>query len=72
MEFVQDAHASTTASLCTVRAKRLVVISAGALGSPLILERSGIGAKSLLDHAGVKTLVNLPGVGAEYQGISTR
>ncbi|KAH9481243.1 Alcohol oxidase [Psilocybe cubensis] len=49
------------------RASRLVVVAAGTLGSPTILERSGIGAKSILDKAGIKTLVDLPGVGENYQ-----
>ncbi|KAF8698577.1 hypothetical protein RHS03_07516, partial [Rhizoctonia solani] len=33
----------------------------------MILERSGIGGKDILDKAGVKTLVDLPGVGKQYQ-----
>jgi alcohol oxidase len=50
------------------RASRLVVISAGAFGSPAILERSGIGAKSVLEKNGVKQRVDLPGVGENYMG----
>ena len=52
----------------TVRATRLVVLSAGSFGSPGILERSGIGAKGILDSVGVKQRVDLPGVGENYQG----
>jgi choline dehydrogenase-like flavoprotein len=52
----------------TVPATRLVVLSAGSFGSPGILERSGIGAKSVLDSVGVKQRVDLPGVGENYQG----
>jgi len=48
------------------KASRLVVVSAGAFGSPAILERSGIGAKSVLEKNGVKQLVDLPGVGENY------
>ena len=51
-----------------VRAKRLVVIAAGTFGSPGILERSGIGAKDVLDRAGVEQIVDLPGVGEHFQG----
>lgn len=54
--------------LRTVRAKRLVVVSAGTFGSPGILERSGIGAKDVLAKAGVEQVVDLPGVGENYQG----
>ncbi|KAH8825158.1 alcohol oxidase-like protein [Flagelloscypha sp. PMI_526] len=50
-----------------VRAKHLVVVSAGALGSPLILERSGIGSQESLRQAGVDVVVDLPGVGENYQ-----
>ena len=50
------------------RASRLVVISAGAFGSPAILERSGIGAKSVLEKNGIKQRVDLPGVGENYMG----
>ncbi|KAF8904323.1 alcohol oxidase-like protein [Mucidula mucida] len=51
----------------TVRAKKLVVVSAGAMGSPLILERSGIGRKDVLEKAGIPLVVDLPGVGSDYQ-----
>jgi len=44
-------------------------LSAGAFGSPGILERSGIGAKDVLERVGVKQRVDLPGVGDNYQGI---
>jgi len=52
----------------TVRGTRLVVLSAGSFGTPGILERSGIGAKGVLDSVGVKQRVDLPGVGENYQG----
>ncbi|KAH9017281.1 alcohol oxidase-like protein [Lactarius hengduanensis] len=51
----------------TVRGTRLVLVSAGAFGSPGILERSGIGAKDVLERAGVNQRVDLPGVGEDYQ-----
>jgi alcohol oxidase len=54
----------------TVRATKLVLVSAGAFGSPGILERSGIGAKDVLKHVGVEQRVDLPGVGENYQGSS--
>jgi alcohol oxidase len=58
-------------SLSTVRATKLVVISAGAFGSPTILERSGVGAEAVLKRCGIEQLVNLPGVGENYQGLSS-
>lgn len=40
-----------------------VILSAGSLASAPILERSGVGKASVLKSAGIKTLVDLPGVG---------
>ncbi|TFY72351.1 hypothetical protein EVG20_g659 [Dentipellis fragilis] len=51
----------------TVRANRLVVVAAGAFGSPGILERSGVGNKSILEPLGIKVEEDLPGVGENYQ-----
>ncbi|KAI2624524.1 GMC oxidoreductase [Xylaria nigripes] len=51
----------------TVHARKLVVLSSGACNSPSILERSGIGAANVLEEAGVPLLVDLPGVGHDYQ-----
>jgi alcohol oxidase len=55
-------------SLSTLRTSKLIVVSAGALGSPAILERSGIGAEVVLKQCGVKQLVDLPGVGENFRG----
>jgi len=52
-----------------MRASKLVVVSAGAFGSPEILERSGIGAEAVLKRCGIDPVVNLPGVGENYQGV---
>ncbi len=41
-----------------------VILSAGSLASAAILERSGVGSPSVLKAAGIKRLVDLPGVGA--------
>lgn len=51
----------------TVKARKLVVVSAGACGTPPVLERSGIGSPEILKRAGVDVLVDLPGVGTDYQ-----
>ena len=50
------------------RASHLVVLSAGAFGSPSILERSGVGAKDVLMRNNIQQLVDLPGVGERYMG----
>lgn len=51
----------------TVSARKMVVLSAGACSTPQILERSGIGNPKYLDKAGVPVIVDLPGVGHDYQ-----
>ena len=51
----------------TIKAKRLIVVSSGALGTPLILERSGIGSKSLLEKLDIPVISDLPSVGENYQ-----
>ncbi|ROV87667.1 hypothetical protein VSDG_09633 [Cytospora chrysosperma] len=50
-----------------IKARKLVVVSCGALGSPGVLERSGIGGKDVLEKAGVAVVVDLPGVGSNFQ-----
>ncbi|TGJ84583.1 hypothetical protein E0Z10_g4195 [Xylaria hypoxylon] len=51
----------------TVRARKLVVVSSGACGTPSVLERSGLGSAELLEKAGVPLVEDLPGVGHDYQ-----
>ncbi|TVY82639.1 Alcohol oxidase [Lachnellula suecica] len=51
----------------SIKAKKMVVISAGALGTPLILERSGVGDPEILSRASVPVVAEVPGVGKEYQ-----
>lgn len=55
------------ASPQTIKARKLVVVSCGALGSPLVLERSGVGSSEVLRRVGVPTVTDLPGVGEGYQ-----
>ncbi|KFY38995.1 hypothetical protein V495_06236 [Pseudogymnoascus sp. VKM F-4514 (FW-929)] len=50
----------------TIKAKKLVIVSAGALGTPLILERSGLGDPTILQNAGVEVVAEVPGVGYNY------
>lgn len=46
-----------------VRAKKCVVLSSGTLGTPQILERSGVGSADLLKKLDIKVVSDLPGVG---------
>ena len=44
-----------------------VILSAGSIGSPQILQLSGIGPAALLQQHGIPVVVDLPGVGANLQ-----
>ncbi|MBE3045805.1 GMC family oxidoreductase N-terminal domain-containing protein [Candidatus Bathyarchaeota archaeon] len=50
-----------------VEARREVVLSAGAIHTPQVLQLSGIGPAAWLEAAGVEVRVDLPGVGANFQ-----
>jgi choline dehydrogenase len=51
----------------TVRASREIVLAAGAIGSPQILQLSGIGPAGHLRQHGIEVMRDLPGVGANLQ-----
>ncbi len=57
----------TGQELVLAQAKREVVLSAGAIGSPQILQLSGIGPANVLQQHGIDVKVDLPGVGANLQ-----
>ncbi|KAA8627116.1 Alcohol oxidase p68 [Pyrenophora tritici-repentis] len=57
----------TQQSSRVIRARKQIIVSGGTLSSPLILQRSGIGDPEKLRKAGVKPLVDLPGVGLNFQ-----
>lgn len=50
-----------------VRARREVILSAGAFNSPQLLKLSGIGPAAELTAMGIPVVVNLPGVGENLQ-----
>ncbi|RDW66507.1 hypothetical protein BP6252_10142 [Coleophoma cylindrospora] len=50
-----------------VLATREVVIAAGTIKAPQLLELSGIGSKALLSQYGIETLVDNPNVGENFQ-----
>lgn len=60
---ITDASGKTS----VVNAKREVVLAAGAIQTPKLLQLSGIGRKDVLSAAGVKTRVELDAVGSNFQ-----
>ncbi len=61
IEFVLDGERQQAS------ARLETVLAAGAIGSPAILQRSGIGDERQLAAAGIETRCHLPGVGANLQ-----
>ncbi|UUY09997.1 choline dehydrogenase [Pseudomonas sp. J452] len=51
----------------TVHARREVLLSSGAIASPQILQRSGVGPAALLRDLDIPVVHDLPGVGANLQ-----
>ena len=51
----------------SIFANKEVVLSAGSVGSPQLLQLSGIGPKTVLENAGVELIHELPGVGENLQ-----
>jgi choline dehydrogenase-like flavoprotein len=51
----------------SVLARKEVILAAGTVHSPQILQLSGIGPISLLRTLGIETLMDLPGVGQNFQ-----
>ena len=51
----------------TAEASRRTVLAAGAIGSPQLLQLSGIGPGALLQQHGIPVVHDLPGVGANLQ-----
>jgi choline dehydrogenase len=53
--------------MVTVQARHEVILSAGAINSPQLLQLSGIGPAALLQQHGIAVLQDTPGVGANLQ-----
>ncbi|KAI1132601.1 alcohol oxidase-like protein [Nemania abortiva] len=51
----------------SVKVRKMVLLSCGTLGTPSILERSGVGDAKILKQARIPEIVDLPGVGHDYQ-----
>ncbi|KAH7313719.1 GMC oxidoreductase [Stachybotrys elegans] len=58
---------SSNGTTSVIKANKEVILSAGALVSPLLLELSGIGNPDILSKHGIETVVDLPTVGENLQ-----
>ncbi|MBD9515174.1 choline dehydrogenase [Pseudomonas sp. PDM22] len=54
-------------ALKEVRARREVLVCSGAIASPQLLQRSGVGPSALLRDLGIEVVHDLPGVGQNLQ-----
>ncbi|KAF2733532.1 alcohol oxidase [Polyplosphaeria fusca] len=50
-----------------IQSKRQVILAAGAVWTPWLLQRSGLGPKSVLEAANIPVIKDIPGVGANLQ-----
>ena len=64
---VSEVYLEQKGTPMTVKARHEVVLSAGAIGSPQILQVSGIGPGSLLQSLGIDVVVDAPEVGENLQ-----
>ncbi|KAK0648113.1 GMC oxidoreductase [Cercophora newfieldiana] len=64
---LQRATGVTLVNGTIISARREVILSAGAIQTPQLLELSGIGQSSVLKSSKIDTLIELPGVGENYQ-----
>jgi choline dehydrogenase len=65
VQYIKDGK--TTEVLCNIANQGEVILSAGAIGSVQILERSGVGSATHLNHLGIPVIADLPGVGENLQ-----
>ncbi|KAI1775350.1 GMC oxidoreductase [Hypoxylon cercidicola] len=63
--------ANSTAQKITISCRKEVILAAGAIISPVLLQVSGIGPADLLGSLGVDVAVDLPGVGSNFQDHAT-
>ncbi|KZL85810.1 gmc oxidoreductase [Colletotrichum incanum] len=63
----QRASGVTLQDGTVIRAQKEVILSAGSIQSPGLLELSGIGQASVLNASGIEQVIDLPGVGENLQ-----
>lgn len=64
---IVPSNATEASQSLSVSARKEVIIAAGTIHTPQVLQASGIGPKRVLDAAGIEVVVDLPGVGSNFQ-----
>lgn len=64
---VQFKSSNNTGSTYSVHVRKEVILSAGAISTPALLQRSGVGDPALLAPLGIKTVLNITTVGKNLQ-----
>lgn len=59
-------YRNTNGDIVTVQPRKEVVLSAGAIATPAILLRSGVGSATALEKLGIKVFSDLPAVGQNF------
>lgn len=63
VQYAKTAHGKVR----TIKAEKEVILAAGVIGSPQLLQLSGVGHKSILDPLNISQVANVPGVGYHLQ-----
>lgn len=66
-EGVEVLSRSNSSAKLSIAARKEVILAAGAIHTPQILQLSGIGPRELLERLNIAVVEDLPGVGANYQ-----
>lgn len=58
---------SDNSSTVNIKAKKEIILASGAIHTPQILQLSGVGPRAVLDSANISQVLQLPGVGQNFQ-----
>ncbi|KAK1520573.1 glucose oxidase [Colletotrichum costaricense] len=62
-----EANSTIAKGARIVKARKEVILATGSIHTPQILQRSGVGGRALLEAVGIDVVVDLPGVGQNFQ-----
>ncbi|CAG7852450.1 Glucose oxidase; AltName: Full=Beta-D-glucose:oxygen 1-oxido-reductase; AltName: Full=Glucose oxyhydrase; Short=GOD; Flags: Precursor [Serendipita indica DSM 11827] len=64
---VEFLHLNNSSTVYRANVRKEVIMAAGSINTPAILQRSGVGDPALLSSLGISTVLNLPTVGKNLQ-----